>query len=752
MSKTHHADGGKTSGLVVSLIVVVLAAILLRDTVHETPSVAPWVTANLTEQEVRNVWNLATRIERVHGSLDYASGQLKNDVRQLSIREAAGLAVILLDEHDIDPRPWLPLPHQREQAAIDRVNKLRDRIGHVSYSRFRTFETAVRGPERLRNLCGDEMLTEAVGAGFWVIYEEGVPGPTNLNDDDVETIIALPGLEWVLAEASQLTDRGVAKLASLKRLRELRLSGTDIGDESLRALGRLRDLQILDVTGAERITDEGIAALRNCTSLEHLLLDGTGITSASLPVISRFSNLQELSLSKTQICDRISELQTLQNLTVLRLEQLGTIDTPVPEEELEFLSDLSQLQAISLWGTAVPRVEIESHPKLRSLQIGHELLTDLTLVDLPNLGSLQIYAMWEQPRLELQSFHVEGLPSVRSIQIQGLNRNAADGLAKGLHSMPLVKTVYLNGRITDPIATALGHLEQLELLSFRGSETISPQQLGAIARAPQLDFLILDFDWLSSETLQSLQRAQHLTRLQIDDAEIDGTDFLSGMPNLEFLDLKRCHVTSITLDAVTSLGRLEVDQCEIGSLIVSDCERLTSMSLDRSEVVNLKVESCPQFTSLFCGRMNMLCTVQLSNLPLLERLTIQEDSKPGILQFHELPKLRDVGFWAADIHKGHIGALAGLPSLSRLDISSTNLDDSAAEAISQLVTLKDLSASRGLGIEGLRQISHLPALRDLDLYHTPDSNWTPEQARELFSHVEDVAVFSLSTSVSSIEE
>ena len=68
-------------------------------------------------------------------------------------------------------------------------------------------------------------------------------------------------------------------------------------------------------------------------------------------------------------------------------------------------------------------------------------------------------------------------------------------------------------------------------------------------------------------------------------------------------------------------------------------------------------------------------------------------------------------------------------------------DDDVAQVIPQLSTLTELRASSHFNLEGLKQIGQLPSLKRLDLYHTDESDWTPEQAKLMFSSIRDVTVW-----------
>lgn len=739
--------------LTLSMIALVAAGALVQDSpgpmeaidrpgstsLDPGDSADEWLRGHLTVAQARHVLDLASRIGKLPGGRKDATDALMAEVKALSIREAAGLGAILQQRGEVDPLPWLKFPHERERAAGDRLAEMMRRFGPEETG-YPSLEKTVHGPPALRKLCGDEMLTEVTGVGIWSFYDGAIPAPTSFGDDDVEMILGLRGLEWFSAEWSELTDGGVARLAEMPRLLEIRIAGTKVTDKSLHALGRKPDLRAVDVSGSDRITDAGVAALADCRQLEVLILRETRVTSASLPTIARFSRLRELSLNATRVNAGLSQLGALKSLQRIELAALGTRQRPLPPRSLEFLSGLKSLKLVNVERTATEQIVLRDLPELTSLQLGHPLLRDLTLTGLPQVGTLQITANYGEEPLLLERLELEGLESANYLIVQGMNHNAAEGLGRGLATMPLVGALYLGGEMSDGLAEAIGTLAQLKTLGAYNA-AITERQLTSIAHAPELNFLHIGGRSLDSESLAGLRHARHLSRLQIDDAELDNLDFLRQAPTVQTLRLDRCRVGQIQLGPTESLTSLDVRQGEIGTMAIDECPQFSRLSLLYAHIGRLIVKSCPQFANLFCGHDSVVKDFRLDNLPALASLTIQEGARPGTLQISDLTALKHVSYWAADVKASHVAALKGLPALTHLDVSGTRLGNDAATVVSRLTTLESLGASGAFGIDGLRDISKLPALRRLHLYHHNKSDWTPQQAKRLFSHVRDVTVF-----------
>lgn len=112
------------------------------------------------------------------------------------------------------------------------------------------------------------------------------------------------------------------------------------------------------------------------------------------------------------------------------------------------------------------------------------------------------------------------------------------------------------------------------------------------------------------------------------------------------------------------------------------------------------------------------------------------------MRLAELPALRSVSFWAADISISALEALLEISELAELDVSNTSLNDDAAAVIGRMAGLQRLSASSHFSRAGLQHLQQLSHLNCLDLYHRPESDGTEEEARRMFSHVKEVTVFA----------
>ena len=165
------------------------------------------------------------------------------------------------------------------------------------------------------------------------------PDPT---DDQLAILGRLPYLRKVHIRSKKITDAGLAHLRDVPHLEELSISGSVTGaelrhvrhprrmrrlglglnaidDEGARVIGRMVNLEYLDLRSS-RITDEGLAHLGKITELRILRLRWTGVTDAGLAHLGGLKYLQSIDLTGTRVTDAgIADLKrTLPDLRVRR--------------------------------------------------------------------------------------------------------------------------------------------------------------------------------------------------------------------------------------------------------------------------------------------------------------------------------------------------------------------------------------------------------------------------------------------------
>ena len=214
--------------------------------------------------------------------------------------------------------------------------------------------------------------------------------------DDVILVLA--------SQNAKITDAVVAHLSALPSLESLYLDRTQVSNAGLEHLASLTSLEKLALGGTQ-VTDAGLAHLSGLTSLEYLQFSGTQVTDAGLAHLSALTSLRSLDLSRTQVTD--AGLAHLSGLTSLKYLQLG--GTQVTDAGLKHLASLTSLEWLELGGTQVTDVGLEhlsTLPLLKELKLEGTQVTDAAVTALrKRLPTLSVST--QQPRLEWSRFSSE---------------------------------------------------------------------------------------------------------------------------------------------------------------------------------------------------------------------------------------------------------------------------------------------------------------------------------------------------------
>ncbi|MCW8141914.1 MAG: hypothetical protein KIT58_23655, partial [Planctomycetota bacterium] len=182
-------------------------------------------------------------------------------------------------------------------------------------------------------------------------------------DGDLAAIGRMTDLERLdLAGAAALTDEAVARLADLPALTSLGLGGASRVDG--RGLGALRALEHL---GHDAFTDEGLAAVGGLERLTSLSVEGA-LSAAGVRHLASLGRLQRLTLRAPALDDAALEpLRALGELARVTLQARHGLGT------LGWLGGLPRLTTLSLVGDAPLTAEGLGHLRrapLRQLHLG----------------------------------------------------------------------------------------------------------------------------------------------------------------------------------------------------------------------------------------------------------------------------------------------------------------------------------------------------------------------------------------------
>lgn len=160
-------------------------------------------------------------------------------------------------------------------------------------------------------------------------------------DEDLDYIVGLDELTELGLSHSVISDASLARLEQLKSLEHLHLHAWDEEDPG--------------VVWRGPITDAGLAKLANLRRLSRLGVSGSAVSGAGLRHLVGMSELEWLDLSRTMVADE--GLESLRSLPKLRLLDLSK--TAITDKGLHVLGDLASLAFLEINGTLATAEGVE---------------------------------------------------------------------------------------------------------------------------------------------------------------------------------------------------------------------------------------------------------------------------------------------------------------------------------------------------------------------------------------------------------
>ncbi|QEG31134.1 Leucine Rich repeats (2 copies) [Gemmata obscuriglobus] len=130
----------------------------------------------------------------------------------------------------------------------------------------------------------------------------------------------LPELRRLALGKSDLTLARVNAIAKCKELRDLRLPGAGLSDPELAPLKALTRLEQLDLSENAQVTDKGMATVKTLERLRGLYLAKTGLTDKGLAELKGLEGLRSLYVGGTKVTADAAEqfADDMPNLRVVR--------------------------------------------------------------------------------------------------------------------------------------------------------------------------------------------------------------------------------------------------------------------------------------------------------------------------------------------------------------------------------------------------------------------------------------------------
>jgi hypothetical protein len=121
----------------------------------------------------------------------------------------------------------------------------------------------------------------------------------SVGDEAMQRLRWFPELREVGLWSTEVSDDGLKELERLRKLRHVTLGrNQNISDEGMKSIGRLGQLNSLEIYGRQ-VTDEGLKYLGEMKSLTYLHISGANVTDEGLVHLERIGSLRQLILERT---------------------------------------------------------------------------------------------------------------------------------------------------------------------------------------------------------------------------------------------------------------------------------------------------------------------------------------------------------------------------------------------------------------------------------------------------------------------
>jgi eukaryotic-like serine/threonine-protein kinase len=186
---------------------------------------------------------------------------------------------------------------------------------------------------------------------------------TGIGDASLVQFEGNAALHSVDFDGTKITNAGLAKLKGMADRGILRLGGTAIGDAGLAHLAG-KDFSFLNLSKS-RVTDAGLAHLAAVKSLSGISIADTAITDAGLAHLKRSKAMQVIEINS---CPGFTGT-SLKELNLDELRNLRASRTGLTDDGLAHLAKCKKLESVECEGTKVTRAGIEklqeAQPKCR---------------------------------------------------------------------------------------------------------------------------------------------------------------------------------------------------------------------------------------------------------------------------------------------------------------------------------------------------------------------------------------------------
>lgn len=400
----------------------------------------------------------------------------------------------------------------------------------------------------------------------------------------------------------------------LKRLKHLKLHNNEISMVDDKALGGLRNLQILDLSSNKIVALPSELFKDPAQSIQEVYLQNNSISVLSPKLFSNLEQIQALDLANNKLTSGWIDKNTFAGL--IRLVLLNLSNNKITNLEPEIFSDLYTLQILNLRHNQLESIAADTFAPMNNL---HTLLLShnrVKYLDAYSLNGLYVLSLLSLDNNVLTGIHPEAFRNCSSLQDLNLNGNELRTVPLALKDMRLLRTVDLGENqivsLDEPGFRGMSNLYGLRLIG-NNLENITKNVFKDL---PSLQILNLARNKISFVEPGAFEMTSSIQAIRLDGnylTEING--LFAHMPNLLWLNISDNKLANFDYSQIPlSLQWLDLHKNELVELtnVYGLDNQLKLQTLDASfnRIEKVTPSSIPNSIELLFFNDNLITTVE----------------------------------------------------------------------------------------------------------------------------------------------
>ena len=378
-----------------------------------------------------------------------------------------------------------------------------------------------------------------------------------LQPADLVVLGDLPHVERLYLAGSTIDDEGLRHVRHLRRLRRISLWKTQITDQGLAVLATLPQLEVIDahttplseaclrpfcgspnlqrLVHSFAVGDEGLACLASMPALRDLRVHAARVTDAGLARLPGKAEVLGIVLSSPSVTER--GLRHIAAIPFLR--RLSTRGVPLTDAALPHLDAATDLEWLELENSKVSfgGVTRWAADDIDWLWVEHHD----TVHRITRQPGWNVEDAWRMtlfmPLAAEDAPHLARLKRLKSLTLRA--PGCDDSVLEGLRGLTRLESLTVSLKLTDAGLETIGSLRGLTSLRIEGQVDVTPAGLEHLASLEKLESLEIRSAGLQDDQLAFLRRLPRLRTLELAGNRLTGAGMvhLTGLQELQTLSL-----------------------------------------------------------------------------------------------------------------------------------------------------------------------------------------------------------------------